>query len=94
MTLPDRRILEELDNDPERIALELREFSESARLLSEQWERLAETHPMEWVCFHRGKVSAHSESLDALMEDMRNRGITANRAVIRFIDKEQKTLIL
>lgn len=94
MTLPDHRILEELGNDPERIALELREFSNSARLLSEQWERLAEKHPMEWVCFHRGKVSAHSESLDSLMEEMRNLGIPSDRAVIRFIDKNQKTLIL
>ncbi|MDE0148755.1 MAG: hypothetical protein OXM58_10320 [Rhodospirillaceae bacterium] len=94
LTYPGRDILTEIGDDPERIAFELRDFSNSARLLSEQWERLAEKHPMEWVCFHRGKISAHSESLDALMEEMRNLGIPSDRAVIRFIDKEPKILIL
>lgn len=91
---PGRDFLTEIGDDPEKIAFELREYSDSAQLLSKQWERLAEKHPMEWVCFHRGRVSANSKSLDALMEEMRNRGIPANRAVIRFIDKKQKTLIL
>lgn len=94
LTHPDRHFLTEIGDDPERIAFELREFSESAQLLSERWERLAEEHPMEWVCFHRGEVSASSKSLDGLMAAMKERGIPANRAAVRFIDKKQKTLIL
>lgn len=94
MAHPDRPFLAEIGDDPEKIAFELREFSDAAQRLSEQWERLAEEHPMEWVCFHRGEVSASSSSLDDLMAAMRDQGIPANRAVIRFIDKKQKTLIL
>lgn len=94
MTHPGRDLLTEIGDEPERIAFELQEFSDSAQLLSKQWERLAEKYPMEWVCFHRGEVSANSKSLDALMEEMSNRGIPVNRAVIRFIDTKQKTLIL
>ena len=94
LTCPGRDLLTEIGDEPEKIAFDLREFSDSAQLLSKQWERLSEKHPMEWVCFHRGRVSASSKSLDALMEEMRNRGIPANRAVICFIDTKQRTLIL
>ena len=94
MTYPDRHLLTEIGDDPEKIAFELREFSDSAQLLSDQREKLAEEHPMEWVCIHHGKVAASSKTLDALMEKIREQGISANSAIVRFIDKKQKTLIL
>ena len=94
MTCPDPGVAEETGDAPETIARELREFSASAQLVSERWERLVEAHPMEWICFHRGEVAASSKSLDDLIAATRERGISANRAVVRFIDKERKTLIL
>ena len=94
MTYPDRQFLTEIGDDPDKIAFELREFSDSAQLLTDQREKLAEKHPMEWVCIHHGKVAASSKTLDALMEKIREQGISANSAIVRFIDKKQKTLIL
>lgn len=94
MTYPDRQFLKRMGEDPEAVALELSEFSASAQLLSDQREKLVDKHLLEWVCVHRGKVSASSKSLDALMREMKEQGIPANNAIVRFIDDKQKTLII
>ena len=94
MTDPKNPILSSLGSDPEDIARGLREFSKSAEMLSNDRPRLINEHPLQWVGVYRGKVSAKADDLPSLMEELERRGIPLGDTIVRFIEKNQRTLIL
>ena len=87
-------LLEQLGDNPEKVAIELSKFSKTARVLSDEQENLIGTHTLQWVCIYEGKVSASSRTLTALMAKLEEKGIPANNAIVRYIEKNQSTLIL
>lgn len=84
----------QLGGSPEKVAAELSVYSETAQILSDEQENLIGKYPLQWVCLHEGKVSASSRTLTALMGELKEQGIPAGTAIVRFIDKNQNTLIL
>ena len=94
MTDPENPILSSLGSDPEDIARGLREFSKSAEMLSNDRPSLINEHPLQWVGVYRGKVSAKADDLPSLMEELERRGIPLGDTIVRFIEKNQRTLIL
>ncbi len=80
--------------NPEEIAKGLREYSKSAEVLSAFQPRLINEYPMKWVGVYRGKVSAKADDLPSLMSKLEKRGIPPGNAIIRFIERNQRTLIL
>ena len=76
------------------IARGLREFSKSAVMLSNDGPRLIDEHPWQWIGVYRGEVSAKADDLPSLMEELKRRGVPLGDAIIRFIEKDQRTLIL
>ena len=76
------------------IARELTEFTEAAKVLSSDHPRLIDEHPLQWVGVYHGRVAASAPSLKSLMDALAEKGVPAERAIIRFIDKEERTLIL
>lgn len=87
-------ILERLGGTPKEIADELRAFSKSAQLLSDERENLLGEYHQKWVCIYQGDVAAHAETLDGLMDELDLLEISASNSVIRFIDKNQIKMIL
>ena len=94
MTDPESPKLSRLGSDPEDIARGLREFSKSAEMLSNDQPRLINKHPLQWVGVYRGEVSAKADNLPSLMEELERRGIPLGDTIVRFIEKNQRTLIV
>ena len=87
-------LLEQLGSTPEEVATDLREFSETARVLSDEQENLIGNYPLQWVGIYKGEVSASSRTLTLLMDSLERQGIPANKTIVRFIEKNQSTMIL
>ena len=94
MNDPENRMLSRFGSDPEDIARGLREFSKSAEMLSNDQPRLIDEHPLQWIGVYRGEVSAKAGDLPALMEELERRGIPTGDTIVRFIEKNRRTLIL
>ena len=78
----------------EEIADQLRDFSASARLLSDKRQDFLKKYPQKWVSVYRGETVAHADTIEDLMDEMEKAGIPASNAVIRFIDEKRATMIL
>ena len=94
MNEPEYPILSRFGSDPEDIARGLREFSKSAVMLSNDRPRLSNEHPLQWIGVYRGEVSAKADDLPSLIEELERRGIPPGDTIVRFIEKNQRTLIL
>lgn len=80
--------------NPGEIARGLREYSKSAEILSEDQPWLINEYPMKWVGVYQGKVSAKADDLPSLMRKLKKQGVAPGDAIIRFIERNQRTLIL
>jgi len=94
MNDPESRTSSRFGSDPEDIAKGLREFSKSAEMLSNDRPCLVDEHPLQWIGVYRGEVSAKADNLPSLMEELERRGIPPGDTIVRFIEKNQRTLIL
>ena len=94
MNDPNNPIASHFGGNPEEIAKGLLEYSKSAEILSVDQPRLIHEHPMKWVGVYQGKVSAKADDLPALMKKLENLDIPPGDAIIRFIERNQRTLIL
>ena len=94
MTDPKNPILSRFGSNPEDIARGLREFSRSAEMLSDDRPRLIHEHSLQWIGVYRGEVSAKADNLPSLMAELERRGIPLGDTIVRFIEKNQRTLIL
>ena len=83
-----------LGGDATSIARQLEVFSENARSLSSNRQRLIEEHARHWVGVVSGTVAATGETIEQVISELKDRGFNPDDAIIRFIDREQKTLIL
>ena len=94
MNDPENPTVSRFGSDPQDIARKLREFSKSAEMLSNDRPRLIDEHPMQWIGVYRGEVSAKASDLPSLMEELERRRVPLGDTVVRFIEKNQRTLIL
>jgi Family of unknown function (DUF5678) len=84
--------------DSARTRAKLREgfasFSESAQIFSSDVHRLIDSYESKWVAVRKGGVLAVADSLEELTEQIEHKRIPRSETLIRFIDREPKTLIL
>ena len=82
--------------DPESQAdfQKFQEFVKSAALVSSSHQRLVEEYASQWIGVYRKNVVGNAESLDALIEQLKERDIPLGETFIRFISEEQQMLIL
>lgn len=92
--LSEDEALHRLGGTAEQIAQDLEEFAETAKVLSSEHPRLVEQYPLRWVGVYRGHVAASAETLDSLMAELKDAGIPPERAIVRFVDTQERTLIL
>ena len=80
--------------EPEEIVKGLLEYSKSAAALSADRPRLIEEHPAKWVGAYRSEVSAKADDLPSLMRELEKQGVPTGDAIIRFVERNQRTMIL
>lgn len=88
------RALAQMDERPRTIARSLRAFQKSARVLSDNYPRLIDECPNQWVAVADGAVIAHCNTLKQVLKKVDAKGISRADVIVRFIDRTQRTLIL
>ena len=94
MNDPENPMLPSFGSDPADIAKGLREFSRSAETLSNNQPRFVNEHPSKWIGVYQGRVSAKADDLSSLMAELERQGIPLGDTIVRFIEENQRTLIL
>ncbi|MEE8337767.1 MAG: hypothetical protein V3R95_06880 [Dehalococcoidia bacterium] len=84
----------ELFGDPRQASARLRAFRESARTFSSDHPRLIDAYPDEWVAVHGGDVKAHAITLVDLLDLIDVAELPRQELLVRFIEKNQRALIL
>lgn len=87
-------VLGKMQIDSANVALSLREYSESARVFSNALPRLIDQYENHWVCVYKGSVAATATTLSTLNEKIDAAHIPSEDAVVRYIDREPKTLVI
>lgn len=77
-----------------QIDRELSEFREAAKVLSSDHPRMIDEHPLQWIGVYQGKVAATGRTLKSLITQLRKKAIPPEETIIRFIDKQERALIL
>ena len=90
----EKDVLQHLGGSAESVDRALRAFTAAADVLSSDHPRLIDVYPRQWVGVHGGRVAASAETLDALLTRLRDSGIPPENAIVRFIDKNERNLIL
>ena len=89
----EREILE-LIGDPNEIDASLSAYRESAKRLSSDSPRMIETYPKQWIALYDGAVKAQGNTFETLMFQIDKKGLPRRELVVRFIDRNQRTMIL
>ena len=82
-----------LGASPRNVAESLLNFTRSSDLLSKDRE-LAEKYAQKWIGVCAGEVRAAEDDLDSLLTALDRQGVARANTVVRFIEREQRTLIL
>lgn len=87
-------VLRHLGGSAMEIDRGLRRFADAAKVLSSDHPRLINEHPSQWVGVYHGKVAASATTMESLLSKLRENGVPAKDAIVRFIEKNERTLIL
>ncbi len=86
-------ILDQLGN-PADIDRELQSFRRSARALSSHHPRFIDRYQKKWVAVHNGKTKAQGRTLQSIWRQLDEKGLPREYIIVRYIDKNQRTMIL
>lgn len=89
----DQAILD-LIGDPHEVDRELRSFRRTARILSSDHPRLIDKYSGQWIAAYDGKVRAFGRTLHSVLSKVEKQGIPKRQVIVRYIDKNQRTMIL
>lgn len=80
--------------DPKAVARELARFGKAARALSSDHPRFIEKFPKQWVVIYEGKVRARGQTMQSALLQARQQNLPTQHAIVRFIDRNERTFIL
>lgn len=83
-----------MNERPADAARSLRKFHRSASVLSSKQPRLIDQYADQWVAVCDGTVVAHGESLEGVLHQVDDQGLSRSEIIVRFIERTQRTLIL
>ena len=83
-----------LIGDPKQVARDLQRFRKNTRTVESTHPKLVDTYPDKWVAVYEGKVRAHSTTFSSLMVAMERQGLPRKDVIVRYIDREERILIV
>lgn len=86
-------VLHQLGN-PAEAARQLARFRRAAKALSFKHPRFIEEFPQQWIVVYVGEVRAQGESLHSALLQAERLNIPVEKAIVRFIDRNERTYIL
>ena len=86
-------LLDQLGN-PADIDRELQSFRKSAKILSSHHPRLIDRYQKKWVAIYNGRTRAQGRTLQSTLQEVDKKGLPREHIVVRYIDRNQRTMIL
>ena len=86
-------ILGQLGN-PADLDRELQSFRRSARALSSHHPRFIDRYQKKWVAVYEGKPKAEGRTLNAVWRQIDKKQLPREHIIVRYIDRNQRTMIL
>lgn len=80
--------------DPKKLDRELRAYRKSAQTFSSSRPRLIEKYSKQWVAVHEGKVKVAAKTFGTLLEEIEKQRLPRESLIVRFIDKDERAMIL
>ena len=81
--------------DPQKIHDDLRDFRKTEKLFTtSKYNRLVEKYPDKWIAVTAGRVEAHGDSYEAVLQMICEKGLPHESTIIQFIEKDPITMIL
>jgi len=80
--------------DPKDVDRDLRSFRRSAQVLSSNRPRLIDRYPKQWVALYRGRVRASGGTFSSVIAEVDKKRLPREHVIVRFIDRNQRTMIL
>lgn len=93
LTPADKTLLRELGESGD-LGRDLQEFRRSARFLSSQMAKLLARYHRRWVAVYQREVIADGVTLSSVLRKIDEKGLPREKIALRFIDKDEPTLIL
>jgi hypothetical protein len=92
----EQRDINPLDDigTPAEIWSELMDFTRSAQILSESTASLMDEYSEQWVAVFGGQVASCAASFRDVLEKVDAKNLPRDKIIVRYIDKEPKTMIL
>lgn len=78
----------------QRIELELRRFTDDVRYLQSIRQELLREYMENWIAIYEGSVVAYAKTTEELLNQLLQKGIAGSEAVIDFMAKERKAMLL
>lgn len=94
MTIATTEEVLELIGDPAQLDRDLQQFRRAARVLSSKHSRLIDKYPKQWVAVYRGRVRAQARTFRSLLVQVDKKALPRDEVIVRFIHKDQRTIIL
>lgn len=89
----EQAVLRQLGN-PADIDRELQSFRRGVKVLSSKHPRMINRYPKQWVAVYKGKVEAHGRTFQSVLQQIDQTGLPREHVIVRYIDKNQRTMIL
>ena len=87
--------MREIIGDPQKFHASSEEFRKTEDLFcTPQYYKLLEKYPDQWVAATGGKVEAHGDSYEAVLEMVREKGLPRDAMIIQFIATDPIPMIL
>ncbi len=80
--------------DPAEIAKRAARLQEAAKALSSSTPRLIDRYAKRWVAVDSGEVVASAATFSALQAAVLKKDLPRDRIVVRYIDRQRRTMIL
>ena len=78
-----------------RSTIAWKSFRKSTELFcTPQYHKLLEKYPDQWIAVTGGKVEAHGDSYEAVLQTVREKGLPRDSMIIEFIATDPITMIL
>ncbi|MDA1062629.1 MAG: DUF5678 domain-containing protein [Chloroflexi bacterium] len=84
----------ELFGSSDEVRVRMNALRRSASVFSSRSPRLIEMYPERWVAVRDGAVVADAVTLPELLESVDKLGLPRNEILVRFIEENQRALIL
>ena len=89
-----RKAFASIGASAKEIDRDLQAFRKSAEVLSSSQRRLIDNYEGQWVAVYDGKIVASGDNVARVKAKLSKTGIAPGSAIIRFIEKKRRTMIL